>query len=68
MLIHNVCMETFSLHVLILCVSEGVLFERMLIHNVCMEVFDLHELSLCVSEGLTYELLCIHIVNINGLF
>ena len=48
-------METFGLHELILCVSEGVLSEMLCIHIVCMETFGLHGLILCVSEGDLFE-------------
>ena len=48
-------METFVLHGLILCVSEGVLSVLLYIHIEGMETFDLHELILCVSEGLLFE-------------
>ena len=54
--------ETFDLHELILCVSEGLLSELLCVHNVGIETFDLHGLILCVSEGFLSELLCIHIV------
>ena len=50
--IHNVCMETFDLHGLILCVSEDYFSELLCIHIVDIETFDLHALILCVSEGL----------------
>ena len=53
--IHIVDMVTFGLHVLILCVSEGVLSELLCIHIVGMETFGLHGLILCVSEGLLYD-------------
>ena len=36
-------METFGLHGLILCVSEGVISELLCIHIVGIETFDLHE-------------------------
>ena len=49
MWIHIVCMETVGLHGLILCVSEGVLYELICIHIVSIETFDLHGLILCVS-------------------
>ena len=51
-MIHTVGMETFGLHGLILCVSEGFLSELLCIHIVDIETFDLHALILCVSEGL----------------
>ena len=44
-------METFGLHELILCVSEGFLSELLYVHNVGIETFDLYELNLYVSEG-----------------
>ena len=44
-------METFDLHGLILCVSEGVLSQLICVHNEGMETFYLHGLILCVSEG-----------------
>ena len=49
---HNVDMGTFDLHGLILCDSEGVLYELLCIHIVGMGSFDLHALILYVSEGL----------------
>ena len=45
-------LETFELHALISCVSEGVLSELLCIHIVGMGTFDLHAPILCVSEGL----------------
>ena len=42
--IHNVSMETFGLHGLILCVSEGLLSELLCIHIVGMGTFGLHGL------------------------
>ena len=47
MMIYNDCIGTFALHVLILCVSEGFLYELLCIHNVGMGPFDLHGLILC---------------------
>ena len=44
-------MKTFDPHGLILCVSEGVLFELLCVHIVGMGTFGLHGLILCVSEG-----------------
>ena len=68
MWIHNEYIQAFDLdHGLILCVSEGLLFELLCIHIEGMETFDLHELILYVSEGVIYELLCIHTVNIHGI-
>ena len=51
MWIYNVCMETFGLHGLILCVSEGFLYELLCIHIVGIGTFDLHVLILCALEG-----------------
>ena len=53
--IHSVGMETFDLHGLILCDSEGVLSQLLCIHSVDMETFGLHGLILCVSEGFLSE-------------
>ena len=47
---HNVGMETFGLHGLILCVSEGVPSQMLCVHNVDIETFVLHELILCAAE------------------
>ena len=60
-------MGTFALHGLILCVSEGFLYELLYIHIVGMEILGLHGLILCVSEGFFSELLCIYIVGM-GIF
>ena len=57
MLTFIVVIETFSLHGLISCVSEGVLSQLPCIHNVYMRTFDLHGLTLCVSEDVLFELL-----------
>ena len=65
--IHNVDMGTSFLSGLILCVSEGFLFQLLYIHNVGMESFDLHGLILCVTEGFLSVLFCSHIVN-TGVF
>ena len=51
MLIHNACIKIFGLHVLIVCVSEGLLSVLLYIYNVNIEVVGLHEQILCVSEG-----------------
>ena len=61
-------MEPSDLHGLILCVSEGFLYELLCIHNVGMGSFDLHELILYVSEGLTSVLLRIHIVDTESFY
>ena len=60
--VHIEDIGTFDLHGLILCESEGVLFELLCIHNVGMGTFALHGLILCVSEGVLSELLRVHIV------
>ena len=57
-------METFGLHGLILCVSEGDVCELICIHIVGKGTSGLHGLILCVSEGDVCELICIHIVSI----
>ena len=44
-------METFDLHGLILCGSEGVFSELLYVHNWGIETFDHHGLILYVSEG-----------------
>ena len=44
-------MGTVDLHALILCVSEGILSQKLCVHIVDMGTFDLHALILCVSEG-----------------
>ena len=49
-------METFDLHGLILCVSEGFLSVLLCIDNVGMGTFGLHGLILCVSGGVVSEL------------
>ena len=49
--IHIVDIVTLGLHVLTLCVSEGVLSELLCGHIVDMGTFELHGLTLCVSEG-----------------
>ena len=43
--------ETFGLHGLILCVSEGLLSELLYAHIVGIGTFDLHGLISCVCEG-----------------
>ena len=48
-------METFDLHGLILCVSEGFLSLLLCIHIVDIGTFDLHGQILCVSEGYLSE-------------
>ena len=55
MRIYNVCMETFGLHGLTSCVSEGLLSKMLGIYNVYMETSDLHEMILCVSEDSASE-------------
>ena len=57
-------METFDLHGLMLCVSEGFLYKLLCINIVGMGTFDLHGLILCVSEGFLSNSLCIHKVGI----
>ena len=52
MWIHNVHKETFDLHELTLCVSEGLLSELLCIHIVDIGTFGLHGLILCDSGGL----------------
>ena len=54
MMIHIIDMETFDLHELILCVSEGVFSVLLCIHIVDIGAFDLHGLILCVSEGVLF--------------
>ena len=38
---HNMDMETFDLHELILCVTKGLLSQLLCAHNVGMETFEL---------------------------
>ena len=52
---HIVGKETFGLHGLILCVSEGILSLLLCIHTVGKEAFGLHVLILCVSEDYLSE-------------
>ena len=52
--------ETFDLHGLILCVSEGVLSQLLYVHNVGIEFFHLHGQILCASAGFLSLLLCVH--------
>ena len=53
--IHIVGKETFYLHELNLCVSEGVLSVLLCIHIEGMETFGPHGLILCVSEGFLFQ-------------
>ena len=48
--VHNVDIETFDLHGLILCVAEGYFSELICVHIVGMGTSDLHGLILCVSS------------------
>ena len=53
---HTVGIETFYLHGLILCVSEGLKVSKLLcIHNEGMGTFGLRGLFLCVFEGVLSE-------------
>ena len=54
-------MGTFGPHGLILCVSEGFLYQSLCVHNVDMETYDLHGEILYVSGGDPCVLLYIHI-------
>ena len=65
MWIHNDCIGTFDLYVLILCVFEGALFVQLCIHIVGMGTFGHHELILHEYEGATSVLSHIHIANID---
>ena len=46
--VHNVGIETFNLHELILCACKDFLYVLLCVHAVGMETFDLHGLILCV--------------------
>ena len=58
--------ETFGLHELILCVSEGLLSELLCVHIVGIGTFGPHGLILCVSESFYSELFCVHNVDIES--
>ena len=67
MLIHIVCMETYDLHGLILCVSEGLLSVLLCFHNGDIETFSPHVWTQCVSGGHLSLQLYIHIENTGDL-
>ena len=53
----HLCIGTFDLYGLLLCVSEGVLSELLCVYIVDMGTFDFDALTLCESEGLLSNLL-----------
>ena len=64
MLIHNVCMESFALHGLILCVSEDCFSILLCSYIGCKQMLVLHGVILCVSVGAISVLFYNHIVSI----